>query len=88
MSTIFLVRVNYGNGVTVTLPPAATSVSRFLTIRRLDSRGRVLVQPRSNESLEGRGRERPQDAIVLESRADYVTLVSDGTAWFVFADGR
>jgi predicted extracellular nuclease len=88
-SMIYLVRVLQGNNsVTVTLPPAASATSRFLTIRRLDSRGRVFVRPQTGESLEGRGRERPQDAIALESRADYVTLVSDGTAWYVFADGR
>jgi hypothetical protein len=87
VSTIYLVRVSR-NRVTVTLPPAADSTSRFLTVRRLDSRGRVFVQPLPGESLEGRGRERPQDAIALESRADYVTLVSDGTAWYVFADGK
>jgi hypothetical protein len=87
LSTIYLVRVP-GNRVTLTLPPAAASTAQFVTIRRLDARGRVLVTPRAGESLEGRGREHPQDAIALESRADYVTLVSDGVAWYVFADGK
>lgn len=87
VSTIYLVRVARGN-VTLRLPAAAAATSRFLTVRRLDSRGRVLIQPKPGESLEGRGRERPQDAIALESRADYVTLVSDGQAWYVFADGK
>jgi len=76
------------NSLTLTLPPAATATSRFLTIRRVDSRGTVFVKPAAGDALEGRGRERPQDAIPLTSRADYVTVVSDGMAWFVFADGR
>jgi hypothetical protein len=87
-SMIYLISNPRSSRITVTLPAAADAVSRTLTIRRLDSRGRVFVEPQAGESLEGRGRERPQDAIALDSRADYVTLVSDGTAWYVFADGK
>jgi hypothetical protein len=88
-TTIYLVRMPANmNSITLTLPAAATATSRFLTIRRLDSRGRVFVKPAGGESLEGRGRDNPQDAVPLENRADYVTLVSDGTSWFIFADGK
>jgi hypothetical protein len=86
---VYLVRMpSNASAITLTLPAAAAATSRFLTIRRLDSRGRVLIRPMAGESLEGRGRENPQDGVPLENRADYVTLVSDGTSWFVFADGR
>jgi hypothetical protein len=87
-SMIYLISNPRSARITVTLPPAADGVNRTLTIRRLDSRGRVFVEPQAGESLEGRGRERPQDALALDSRSDYVTLVSDGTAWYVFADGK
>lgn len=92
-SMIYLVRQsnsrsNRNNRIVVTLPPAADGINRTLTIRRMDSRGQVHVVPGNGESLEGRGRERSQDAIALEGRSDYVTLVSDGTAWYVFADGK
>jgi hypothetical protein len=87
-SMIYLISNPRSARITVTLPSAADAVNRTLTIRRLDSRGRVYVEPLAGESLEGRGRERPQDAIALDGRSDYVTLVSDGTAWYVFADGK
>jgi len=44
--------VTSGNGLTLTLPSAASATSRFLTVRRLDSRGRVLVRT-NGQALEG-----------------------------------
>jgi hypothetical protein len=86
---IYLVRMPSNlNTLNLTLPPAATATSRFLTIRRLDSRGRVFVKAAAGETLEGRGRDHPEDALPLQDRADYVTVVSDGAVWYIFADGR
>ena len=76
------------NLLTLTLPPAASATSRFLTIRRLDSPGAVLILPQGADTIEGRGRDDTRSPLELDSRSDYVTLVSDGTAWYLFADGR
>jgi len=40
-----------------------------------------------NETLDG-GMRDPHDPLSLLSRSDYVTVVSDGTGWFVFANGQ
>ena len=92
-SLIVLARVPRGQGIELRLPPAASSVSRFVTIRRLDARGRVLVRAAAGEGIEGgrevrEGRNRDSDTLALENRWDSVTLVSDGTNWFVFSEQR
>ncbi|MFP5379468.1 MAG: hypothetical protein ACLGHP_06915, partial [Vicinamibacteria bacterium] len=71
----------------------ADSTSRFLTIRRVNNGGRVLVQTRPGDHLEGGPdvrfpRNSDANVLALNSRWDYVTLVSDGENWFVFAHGR
>jgi hypothetical protein len=92
-SAIFLVRVPQGNRLDLTLPAAASGQSRLVTIRRLDGRGRVLVKAAPGEHLEGgreihEGHSQDSDTLALDGRWDYVTLVSDGTTWFVFAEGH
>src|SRR5258706_445598 len=92
-SGIFLVRVLQGSRLDLTLPAAANGQSRFVTVRRLDERGRVLVKAAPGEHLEGgreihEGHSHDSDTLALDGRWDYVTLVSDGTTWFVFAERR
>jgi len=82
VSPVFRVRTADDRRLQLTLPPAVSSVSRFLTIRRLDDRGRVTIVPAAGDRLDGR-RE-----IALEESSDFVTLVSDGISWFVIASGR
>lgn len=82
-----------GERLDLTLPPAGNSTSRFVTIRRLDDRGRVFIHTQGGEHVNGwreapsRG-DRDTDVLSLEDRSDYVTLVTDGVAWFVFAQGQ
>lgn len=83
-SVMFTVRVTPATALDLRLPAAAQSLARFVTIRRLDTRGRVIVRPAAGDHIEGKD----PDAITLENRSDYVTLVSDGQAWFVFSEGR
>ena len=89
---MFLARVAHGHRLDLTLPPAASSGSRFVTIRRLDSRGAVHVRADAGR-IEGvgviaSGYWHAGDEIKLEGGGDYVTLVSDGSAWYVFAAQR
>ncbi len=74
--------------LTLTLPPAADATSRFLTIRRLNAPGLVVINARSGELIAGGGNPRSGSAVSLDDRADYVTLVSDGSSWYVFGNGR
>jgi hypothetical protein len=74
----------------LTLPAAADSKSRFITVRRVDSGGRVIVRT-NGEELEGAAEIREpanSNAVRLESRYEYITFVSDGVKWFVFAQGK
>jgi hypothetical protein len=74
------------------LPPAASGTSRFVTVRQVGARGRILVRtvlgaPHS-AGRDQRHRTRNTGGFVLEDRGDYVTLISDGSTWYVFAEGR
>ena len=82
-SVLFLTRVARGRRLDLTLPPAADGTSRLVAIKRIDSAGRVMIHAAAGELLDRRSA-----PIDLDDRGDYVTLVSDGTAWFVFASGR
>ena len=83
VSPVFRIRtVSDDRRLELTLPPAASSVSRFLTIKRIDNRGRAMIVPAQGDRIDGR-----RD-IALDDADDFVTLVSDGTAWFVVGIGR
>lgn len=73
-----------GRLLTLTLPPVADSTRRIITIRRANSRGRVVIGSANNEPLEGWRDQR----LALQDRWDYFTLASDGATWFVIAHGR
>jgi hypothetical protein len=81
------------SSVDLTLPTALNASGRFLTVRRIDNRGQVYVHSQSGERIDG-WREAPRqgarnsDVLALKDRWDFVTLVSDGVGWFVFAHGR
>ena len=89
-SVIYLVRTPVAL-LTLTLPDPATAIARFITVRRVDTRGVVLVSG-GDAPIEG-GREirmlRGRDEVVsLPSRWDWVTFVTDGSTWFVFENGQ
>lgn len=65
--------------VVLTLPDAAAATNRFLSIRRVDRDGVVRVLTAAGTMIDGVGD--------LDDRGAYVTLVTDGVEWFVFAKG-
>jgi hypothetical protein len=64
-----------GNGaMTITLPPAASATSRYVTIQ-IDADRHVTVRAYAQESING-----AQADIVLK-RNDVVTFMTDGVEW-------
>jgi hypothetical protein len=93
-SVMYLARMERGRRgnqrMTLTLPDAASSTNRFITVRKVDENGQVIVRT-NGEPLEGAAEIRvPRDsnAVRLESRYDYITFVTDGAKWYVFAQGK
>ena len=89
-SVVYLATTNRPR-LNLTLPNPSTAVGRFITVRRVDNGGRVLISSGA-ANLEG-GREiregsSDSNVIALNARWDSVTFVTDGTGWFVFANGR
>jgi hypothetical protein len=74
-SVVYLVTTAPGN-VTLTLPPATTAVSRFVTVTRVDGGRRVTVRPLNNEMIDG-----ARVPLVMGDKFDSITLVSDGAEW-------
>jgi hypothetical protein len=94
-SVMYLARMEQGRGrqrLELTLPAASASQNRFITVRRVDARGVVIVRT-AGEPLEGAAeirepRNSNSNAVRLESRYEYVTFVTDGAKWYVFAQGK
>jgi hypothetical protein len=74
------VRTRRPRSITLTLPSAASATNRFLSIRRVDTDGVVRIQTTTGGGIQG--------LAALQDRWDYVTLVTDGSEWFVFSQGR
>jgi len=70
-SVIYLV----SGRLTLTLPAPSTAIGRFVTVRRLDSGGRV--------SISGAGA-----SFALGNQGEWVTFVTDGATWSIFGNGR
>jgi hypothetical protein len=66
--------------VVMQLPDAATATNRFLTFRRVGGNGLARVVSATGASIEGLDR--------LDKPGEYVTLVTDGAEWYVFAQSR
>ena len=85
-SALFLVntppapRGRRGPPVVLTLPDPSRAASRFVTLRRIDTDGVVRVVTINGAAIPG--------LPALDDRWDTVTLVTDGTEWFVFSQGR
>jgi hypothetical protein len=80
-----------GARLNLTLPSPSSASGRFLSVRRVDNGGRVLISS-GGAPLEG-GREirdgsSDSNVVALNQRWDWVTFVTDGTSWFVFGNGR
>ncbi|MDP6606514.1 MAG: hypothetical protein QF664_09695 [Dehalococcoidia bacterium] len=60
----------------VTLPPASTAISRFVTVRRVAHNGFVYIKPQSGEWLDG-----GPNSVRLTKPGAGVTFVTDGDEW-------
>jgi len=69
-----------GGAVVVTLPPAATAANRIFTIKNIEDTGGVSVDPDGTEEIDNGG---AGVAVDLTNVNDSITVVSDGTAWWV-----
>lgn len=52
-SAIYLVSVAQADGLELTLPPVAAAAARFVTVRRLDSQGSVLIRAAAGDAIQG-----------------------------------
>jgi hypothetical protein len=80
LSLVYLATTS-GAGVVVTLPAASTSAHRFITVRRVDGGRQVRVRPSAGETIDG-----DAGAISMADKDQYITLVSNGVEWVVFAE--
>ena len=64
------------DSVALTLPTPSTAVGRFVSVRRVNKGGDVTIS--------GGGATVQGGPITLRDAGDWVTLVTDGTTWFVF----
>ena len=65
-------------GITVTLPAASSHQNRMYTIKKTDnSVNKVTIDANSTETIDG------EKTIELKTQYAYVTIVCDGTEWFI-----
>jgi len=75
----YMVLVNaIGGGITVTLPAASAHKGRVYTIKKIDSSANgITIDGNSTETIDG------SETILLTLQYSYVTIVCDGTEWFI-----
>ena len=69
-----------GGAVVVTLPPAATATNRIFTIKNIEDTGGVSVDPDGTEQLDRAG---AGVATALTNVNDFISVISDGTEWWI-----
>lgn len=70
-----------GGAFTITLPVAATVPGKRLTIKRISASNNVTVDGDASETIDG------ATTKVLGSQWAFITVISNGTAWFIVATG-
>ena len=67
-----------GGAITIDLPPASAMISQTLTVKKIDSSA-------NNVTLDGDASETIDDSEtqVLSSQYDSITMLSDGTRWYI-----
>lgn len=70
-----LVLVNTSGHVTITLPAASTTHAGY-TIKNIGT-GQVSIDPNGSDTIDG------ETGLELYTQYEYVTIVSDGTEWFI-----
>jgi len=64
--------------ITITLPAASSHKNRVYTLKKIDSSAnKVTIDANSTETIDG------EETIELKTQYTYVTIVSDGTEWFI-----
>ena len=64
--------------ITVTLPAVATNKGRLLTIKKIDSSANtVTIDGSGSETIDG------DTTKVISSQYDSITIISDGSAWYI-----
>jgi len=67
--------------ITVSLPPAATANGRIFFVKRVNAGGNhVTVDPFGSETIDGTA------TYSLTTHWSKVSIISNGTAWFIVAD--
>ena len=78
----FLVLVNTtGGDITITLPASASHAERVYTIKNIGT-GKVTIDANGSEKIDD------EETIVLNLQYSYVTIVCDGTEWFIIGGGN
>jgi len=67
-----------GAAVTINLPVAAKVARREYKIKKLGTTGNVIINPNGTENLEG-----TSTSHTMTTQYDVVTIVCDGTAWWI-----
>ena len=67
-----------GGAVVMTLPLAADAENKIFTVKNIEDTGGVSIDANGAETIDG-------SAVPLDITAlwDSVTVISDGTAWFI-----
>jgi len=75
----FLVMVDASSGaITITLPASASHANRVYTIKKIDNSGNAItIDANATEKIDG------EETIALNLQYSYVTIVCDGTEWFI-----
>lgn len=77
-STQFVLADASAADMIITLPAAADNTRTVYTIKKMDSSSnKVTIDANGTETIDG------EETIVLKSQYSYVTIVCDGTEWFI-----
>ena len=67
-----------GGAVVMTLPLAATATNKIFTVKNIEDTSGVSIDGNGGELIDGSG-----SPVDITSLWDSITVISDGTAWFV-----
>lgn len=73
----YLVMVNAPGNTKITLPVATSHANRVYTIKNIHGSGTVTIDAYGPENIDG------ETTVTLNLQYSYVTIVCDGTEWFI-----
>jgi hypothetical protein len=74
---------SFGGALTVNLPLASTAPGVMMTIKKIDSSSNIVTVGEQSAGPGPDGR-----SILLGTRYDFVTVISNGASWFIVASNR